>query len=86
MTIPENLQLQFHEQALRISPEVADHRGEGYALWNMSRALDQLWERAQAIKHAEQALTIFEQIEDPNVAKCGCATWYLARAGNREQS
>jgi len=31
--------------------------------------VDQLGERAQAIQHAEQALTIFEQIEDPNAAQ-----------------
>ena len=44
-------------------------RGEGNDLWNMSLALDQLGDRAQAIHHAEQALTIFEEIEDPNAAK-----------------
>ena len=32
----------------------------------MSRALDKLGDRKQAIEHAEAALTIFEQIEDPN--------------------
>ena len=31
--------------------------------------LDQLGERAQAIQRAEQALTIFEQIEDPRAAE-----------------
>ena len=49
--------------------EIGDRRGEGNALWNMSLALDQLGERTQAIQHAEQALTILEQIEDPNAAK-----------------
>jgi hypothetical protein len=35
----------------------------------MSLALDRLGERAQAIQDAEPALTILEQIEDPNAAK-----------------
>jgi hypothetical protein len=50
-------------------PQIGDRRVEGNALWNMSLALDQLGEGAQAILHAEQALTIYEQIEDPNAAK-----------------
>ena len=52
-----------------IDREIGDRRGEGDDLWNMSLALDQLGERAQAIQHAEQALTIYEQIEDPNAAE-----------------
>ena len=36
----------------------------------MSQVLDKLSERAQAIQHAEQALTICEQIEDPKPRKC----------------
>jgi len=35
----------------------------------MSMALDQLGQRAQAIQHTEQALSIFEQIGDPNAEK-----------------
>jgi hypothetical protein len=35
----------------------------------MSRALDQLGKPTQAIHHAEQALTIFDQLEHPNAAK-----------------
>jgi len=53
---------------LRYYCEIGDRRGEGNDLWNMSVALDQLSERAQAIQHSEQALTIFEQIEDPKAA------------------
>ena len=62
---------------LAIAREIGDRRGEGNALWNMSLALDQLGERAQAIQHAEQALIIREQIEDPNAAKVRAklATW-----------
>ena len=38
-------------------------------LSNLSLALDQLGDRKKAIAHAEAALTIFEQIEDPNAGK-----------------
>ena len=34
-------------------------------LWNMSLASDRLGDRTQAIAHAEAALKIREQIEDP---------------------
>lgn len=57
------------EQQLTIVCEIGDRRGEGIALWNVSLALDQLGERAQAIQHAEQALNIFERIEDPSAAR-----------------
>ena len=68
--------IQFFEQQLAIVREIGDRRGEGNALWNMS-LLDQLGERAQAIQHADQALTIFEQIEGPNADKVReqLATW-----------
>jgi hypothetical protein len=61
--------MQLFEQALLVHREISDRRGEGSALSSMSVALDQLGERTQAIQHAEQALTILEQIEDPNAAK-----------------
>ena len=61
--------IQFYELQLAIVREIGDRHGEGNALWNMSLALDQLGERGQAIQHAEQALTILEQIEDPGAAK-----------------
>ena len=35
----------------------------------MSLALDQLGDRARAIAHAEAALKIYEQIEDPRADK-----------------
>jgi tetratricopeptide (TPR) repeat protein len=61
--------IQFYEQQLAIVREIGHRRGEGNAVWNMSLALYKLGERAQAIQHAEQALTIYEQIEDPRIAK-----------------
>jgi hypothetical protein len=35
----------------------------------LSLTLNRFGERAQGIQYAEQSLTIFEQIEDPNAAK-----------------
>ena len=61
--------IQFFEQCLAIARGINDRRDEGNALWNISLALDQLGERAQAIQHAEQALIIRDQIEDPNAEK-----------------
>ena len=52
-----------------IHREIGDRKGEGIELWKMSLALHQLGERAQAIKHAEQALSIFGQIENPDAYK-----------------
>jgi hypothetical protein len=43
--------------------------GAGYALSNMSVALDKLGDRTQAVTHAEAALKIHGQIEDPNVTR-----------------
>ena len=57
--------IEHHEQALIIDREIGDRRGEGNALYNTSLALDKLGDRVQAIGHAEAALKIFEQIEDP---------------------
>lgn len=61
--------IQFYEKAILIHREIDDRRGKGIALWNMSLALDPLGECVQAIQHAEHALAILEQIEDPNAAK-----------------
>ena len=61
--------IQFFEQQLEIVREIGDRRGEGADLWNMSVARDQLGERDQAIRDAELALFIFEQIEDPHAAQ-----------------
>ena len=47
----------------------ADRGSEGTGLWNMSLALDRLDKHNEAIQYAEDALSIFDQIEDPNAAK-----------------
>ena len=61
--------IEFYEQQLVISREIGDRRSEGIALWNMSLALDQLGDRAQAILDAKDALKIYEQIEHPSAGK-----------------
>jgi tetratricopeptide (TPR) repeat protein len=58
----------FYERALAINGEIGDRRGEGNVRWNMSLALDKLGQRKEAIEHAEAALKIAEQIEDPCAA------------------
>jgi len=73
--------IEFYEQRLVIAQEIGDRRGEGNALWNMSLSLDKLGERAQAITCAEQALMIYEQIEDPHAARMRAqlAKWRTAQ-------
>jgi len=44
------------------------HR-EGNGVWNMSLALRELGDKAEAIFHAEEALKIREEIGDPRAAK-----------------
>lgn len=57
--------IENYEQQLKITQVIGDRRGEGNALWNMSLALDSLGKRAEAVKLAEEALAIYEQIESP---------------------
>jgi tetratricopeptide (TPR) repeat protein len=61
--------VEYDEQALTTAREIGHRQGEGIALWNMSLTLEVLGERQQAIEHAEAALVIYEQIEDPWVGK-----------------
>jgi tetratricopeptide (TPR) repeat protein len=61
--------IKYYERHMAIACEIGDRRSEGNTLWNMSLALDNLNERSEAIKKAESALEIFEQIESPAVAR-----------------
>lgn len=61
--------MELYEQQLELARAIGDRRDEGTALWNMSLALYNLGKWTEAIKHAEAALRIYEQIEDPNAAK-----------------
>ena len=61
--------IEYFEQVLEIARETGDRRGEGTVLWNRALALDKLGRRDEAIRDAQAALQIFEQIEDPNTDK-----------------
>ena len=61
--------IEYYEQYLAIARVIGDRRSEGGALWNLSLALDQPGQRAEAIARAAAALKIHEEIEDPNTPK-----------------
>ena len=52
------------KQALTISREIGDRRGEGIRLGNLGNAYRDLGRVEQAIKHYQQALAIFREIGD----------------------
>ncbi len=54
---------------MKISKEIGDRRGEGADLGNLGSAYSDLGEPRKAIKFYEQALKIFEDIEDPYAEK-----------------
>jgi hypothetical protein len=54
---------------LAIDREIGDTSSEGADLFLMGLALDKLGQRAQAVKCAEDALRIFEQIESPHAGQ-----------------
>jgi hypothetical protein len=60
---------EYHNQQLIITREIGDRRGEANALFNISRALDQLGDRTGAVANAQSALKIFAEIEDPSAEK-----------------
>jgi hypothetical protein len=68
---------------LLVRRAIGDRRGEGNDLWNIALALDKLGEREQTIAHAEAALKIIEQIEDPHA---GMVRRQLAEWKNTGQS
>ena len=57
--------IEYHEQNLAVSREIGDLRGEAVALSNLSGPLYILGRHEQALKAAESALLIFDQIESP---------------------
>jgi tetratricopeptide (TPR) repeat protein len=61
---------EYFKQALSLAREIGDLRSEGTILWGLSVALYlELGNLNVAITHAENALRILEQIEDPIAAK-----------------
>ncbi len=62
-------QITWLEAAVKAAREIGDRRGEGNALGNLGLAYKNLGEPRRAIELHEQALRIFEEIEDPNAEK-----------------
>jgi len=58
--------VECYERQLAIARGVGDRRGEATAIWNTGWSLNQLGDRARAISYAEEALKIYEEIEDSN--------------------
>ena len=56
--------IEYYEQALLISREIGDRRGEGHWLGNLGIAYAALGEVRRAIEHYEQALLISREIGD----------------------
>ena len=54
------------DQSLGLFRAIGQRRSEGNVLWYMSRSMDELNRRAEAIRCAEAAREIFEQIEHPS--------------------
>lgn len=61
--------IEYHEHALVIAREIWDRRGEDNAIFNSSLARFKLGKHSEAIKNAESALQIYEQIESPAAAR-----------------
>jgi tetratricopeptide (TPR) repeat protein len=78
--------IELYEEALSIAREIGDRRGEARHLWNMGQALDKLGDRAQAVTHAEAALRLFEQVENPysEIARKQLADWRKADEARRQ--
>ena len=58
----------YYQQQLKIVQEIGYRNGEANALWCQAICLKQKNYLEQAIKKAENALSIFEQIESPSAS------------------
>ncbi len=56
--------IEYYDQALKISREIGDRRGEGADLGNLGLAYSDLGEPRKAIEYSEQALKISREIGD----------------------
>ncbi|HII02044.1 TPA: tetratricopeptide repeat protein [Methanosarcinaceae archaeon] len=59
--------IEYYEQALKISKEIGDRRGEGADLGNLGNAYSHLGEPRKAIEFLKQSLAIGKAIEDPRI-------------------
>ena len=65
--------IESYEQALAIAREIGDRRGEGNRLANLGLLVKGQGDLARARQLWEQALEIYEAIEDPNAKRVrGC--------------
>ena len=63
--------LNFHQQSLEIQREIGDLHGEANSLGNLGFAFMALNQNDNALKHFQQALTIFENLKLDHMAeKC----------------
>ena len=70
--------IEYYEQALVISREIGDRRGEGNDLGNLGMAYADLGEVRRAIEYYEQALVISREIGDRRgEGNCIWATWAM---------
>jgi tetratricopeptide (TPR) repeat protein len=71
------LAIEYLGRDLVIAREIGDRQREGTALFNSALAFELLGERAEAIRRTEEALRIYEEIEDPNAerARAQLAEW-----------
>jgi tetratricopeptide (TPR) repeat protein len=56
--------IEYHEQALKISREIDNKRGEGADLGNLGSVYSQLGKKRRAIEYYEQALKISREVGD----------------------
>ena len=59
--------IEYYEQALKISREIGDRRGEGADLGNLGLAYSDLGEPRKAIEFLKKSLAIGKAIEDPRI-------------------
>jgi tetratricopeptide (TPR) repeat protein len=67
--------IEHYQQALAISREIGDRRGEGNRLGNLGLAYADLGQVERAIEHYQQALTISREIGDRRAEAFRC--WNL---------
>ena len=59
--------IEYYEQALKISKEIGDRRGEGNRLGNLGIAYSELGEPRKAIEFLKESLAIGKAVEDPRI-------------------
>jgi tetratricopeptide (TPR) repeat protein len=73
--------LQHYEQALPLSRQVGDKRGQAVTLNNIGRVYDDLGDKAQALHYFEQALPLLRQVGDRWAESVTCFNIGMIYAG-----